>query len=211
MFEQTCVLDEQWITKQIHDLIGNSDDPVCKYFDIDTTSGCALLRKEVSCMSDDCCTWVASQGKPRRFDGSHVFKIIAERMRIIFWSTLWRFQEGVPIIRIRKGIAKRLRRKQNATQFLDTIVRLEEKLESNIPEGSDSVSHSSEEGSATYSANSENARSKSSGKAQLWWMLLVPAAILVGVGVYIWKKREILIDGAKAVRAGYEHVDMQDM
>lgn len=51
-------------------------------------------------------------------------------------------------------------------------------------------------------------KTKSSSKGNLWWLLLIPATIIVGAGVYIWRKRDVLFDERSAMRAGYASFDM---
>lgn len=41
----------------MHDLIGDSDDPVCQYLILDKTSGCVDRDSEVKCAYDDKCLW----------------------------------------------------------------------------------------------------------------------------------------------------------
>lgn len=97
-FQQECVLDAQWVTQQIHELIGDSDDPVCRYFDIDSYSGCASLTKEVECTVDEHCNWEASGGLKIHSDALFLcFKIIAERVPSTFWNSQWRFQDKATI------------------------------------------------------------------------------------------------------------------
>lgn len=53
----TCLLRQDLIEKRIHDLISASDDPVCQFFDLDTTSDCASKNASM-CVSENC-SWDA--------------------------------------------------------------------------------------------------------------------------------------------------------
>jgi len=52
-----CLLSGQWVEEYIYSLIGDSDDPVCQYLVLSTTTGCINRDSEYQCGFDDKCFW----------------------------------------------------------------------------------------------------------------------------------------------------------
>lgn len=59
-YNDVCLLSGQWIEEYIYSLIGDSDDPVCQYFVLPTTTGCIDRDSEFQCAFDEKCYWSAA-------------------------------------------------------------------------------------------------------------------------------------------------------